>query len=143
MPLYPYQTNTENIAAHAVTQSGHATGSTSAPTTNSTTYVDMNEMSVTLTTVGGDLLVLLDSSVSNDTLGAGVFVALSLDGASEVAPRLLSEPVATYNDMMVTHHVFTGVAAGSHTVKGRWKVTSGIGTLITVQRALTVIELKR
>src|SRR5687768_7766536 len=48
---------TRHIGANAVTQIGSATGTSGTTTTTSTSLVDLTDMSVTLTTAGGDLLV--------------------------------------------------------------------------------------
>jgi hypothetical protein len=134
---------TPKLAAAAVTQNGHADGSSSGPTTTSGLFVDMTDMSVTLTTVGGDLLVWFDGSFSQSTSGQGVFVGLRLDSGSDVAGVRHNFQHTSQDVFIGTHHRFTGVAAGSHTVKARWSVSGGQGTATSTERHLTVLEVKR
>ncbi|HZS01349.1 MAG TPA: hypothetical protein VFE37_21705 [Chloroflexota bacterium] len=63
-----------------VTQIGYAAGATSGPTTTSTTNVDMPDMSVALTTAGGDLLVFFWAMVSVNAAGVQSRYYFSLDG---------------------------------------------------------------
>ena len=134
---------TGDLAANAVTQNGLASGSTSSPTTASTTYVDMPDMAVTLTTTGGDLVAILVSSVINDTAAQLVALALSLDAATEVGRVNRTQSADGDGGPNMTFWRFTGVSAGSHTVKGRWLVSGGTGTLSSTLRQLLVIELKK
>jgi len=39
--------------------------------------------------------------------------------------------------------LYSALAAGAHTFKGRWSVSSGTATAISSQRYLCVLELKR
>lgn len=124
-------------------QDGSAVGSTAGPTTASTSYVDMTEMSVTLTTTGGDLLCWLSTEWSNSSASMLHTLALALDAAAEPTTSERQEFLASNGSpyMASTQHRFTGVAAGSHTVKGRWKVGAGTGTLTGVRRNLIVLEV--
>ena len=143
MPAGGGSVQTSRVAANAITQSGQAVGVTNAPTTTSTSYVDLTDMSVSLTTVGGDLLVNFAGVFSHSSAGGTILVALSLDGAAEVGLVFTSCPANDYNFVMATTWRFTGVAAGSHTVKVRWYVGSGTGTAQQTQRRMNVVELKR
>src|SRR4051794_16909018 len=64
----------------AITQVGYAAGATSGPTTTSTSNVDMPDLSVTLTTAGGDLLVFFYAMVSVNATGIQSRYYFSLDG---------------------------------------------------------------
>lgn len=134
---------TAEIAANAVTQLGFAVGTTANPTTTSGIYVDLPEMTVTLTTAGGDLLVWCNGAFLHNTLSATTTLALSLDGAAEVAIREFSEMVANNIFQMVCMHRFTGVSAASHTVKGRWQTGAGQATARSTERSILVMEVKR
>jgi hypothetical protein len=134
---------TADIAANAVSQAGYAAGATSGPTTTSGSYVDLTDMSVTLTTTGGDLLVWFSSAVTHTTGGQYIFLGLQLDAGGMVADRNIQAPAAGYAAVISTFHRFTGVSAGSHTVKGRWLTQSATATANTTQRGLLVLELKR
>lgn len=132
---------TTDLAPNAVTQSQYINGTSTNPTTTSTTYVDLPEITATLTTVGGDLLVWLSATLFMTT-NQNVGLALSLDGAAEVAIQLNTPNPTTQALACVAK--FSGVAAGSHTVKGRWRVASGTGTATAVgtQRQMLVLEVK-
>lgn len=135
---------TGDVAANAITQNGLAVGVDNNPTTTSTTYADLTNLSVTLTTVGGDLVVWASHSVGVGTLGKATWLAILLDSGTEVAERVLVQKVAAYQENIATHHRFTGVTAGSHTVKARWKVDSGeTATSYSGFRTLLVVELKK
>lgn len=136
------QAVTADLAANAVTQSGAAVGAATGVTTTSTTYVDLTDMSVTLTAFGGDLLVWFSSAVQN-TSGGLVTTALSLDGAAEVGPIVTIPGVASDLNAVTNLRRFAGVSAGSHTVKVRWKVSSGTGSVNGAERSMLVVELKR
>lgn len=137
------QVATADIAANAVTQRGIARGTTSNPTTASTTYVDLTEMSVTLTTTGGDLLVFWGANIHHNTIGALVTFGVSLDGAAEVDEHLFAIPAAAVVYGQTDISYFAAPAAGSHTVKVRWKVSAGTGTAYLTLRRLLVIEVKK
>jgi hypothetical protein len=134
---------TGDMAANAATQSGSAVGSTSGPSTTSTTYVDIPEMSVTLTTTGGDLIAWFSGVFYNSVASNVTYAALSLDGASEVAQRYVAPSGAAEQIPIATIYRFAAPAAGSHTVKARWKVSAGTGNTPGLLRELVVMELKR
>lgn len=132
------------IASGAVTQRQVIQGSTANPTTTSTTAVDMPDMAVSLTTTGGDLLVWGHADVYNNTINYGVNVGISLDGSAVVA---ISSPTVAVGGQTITPvclDIFTGVAAGAHTVKLRWWVGfGGTATASGTNRQLLVLEAKR
>ncbi len=134
---------TGDMAAAAITQNGLAVGATSSPTTTSVTFVDLTDMAVTLTTVGGDLLCWFTGSFSNSGAGFSVFTALSLDAATEVNEIAGTEAIADYVFNLTNVYRFTGVSAANHTVKARWRVDAGTGTASTTRRSLLVLETKR
>jgi hypothetical protein len=124
-------------------QSGHADGVTAGPTATSGIYVAMPDMSVTLTTTGGDLIAVFDGAFSINTSGQSIFIALRLDAGADVADNThnfqhTAQPVA-----VGTNYRWSGVAAGSHTVTARWQVTGTAQiTATSTYRRLTVHEVK-
>lgn len=134
---------TDMLAAGAVTQRGSVGPTASSPTTTSTSYVTLDSMSVTLTTVGGDLLVWLHSDLQSDAAGATVFLAIRLDAAAEATECVLNAPVGNYSCPISIFRRFTSVAAGSHTIDARWKVGSNTGTAGGQRRFMMVQEQKR
>lgn len=134
------QVTTAKLAANAATQSGFATAWSAS--TTSTSYVDASTAGVTLTTVGGVLLVWAVNCVSIGAAGGNAcYLALSLDGAAEVAEVATVPTTAGFQVVNATCWRFTGVTAGSHIVKARWKVTGS--TMTNFSGQLLVEEQKR
>jgi len=128
--------------SHLNKPSQSAVGVTSGPTTASTTYVDLTNMAITLNTYGGDLEVKFDGTFTNNSTSSVENIALSLDGAAEVAERQNSWTSAGFSMPMMTSHRFTDLAPGSHTIKARWKVSGGTtGTAVTTFRELIATEV--
>lgn len=123
-------------------QSGHVDGGTASPTISSGIYVDMTDMSVTLTTTGGDLVAVFDGAFSQATSGQSVFVALKLDAGSDVGDNTHNFQHTAQAVAIGTNMRFAGVAPGSHTVKARWSVSGGLATAVSTYRHLTVQEVK-
>lgn len=130
-------------APYAVTQVKHAYGSTSSPTTTSGALVTLPDMSVTLTTTGGDLTATVVCSMSSNTASAILYLALALDGVATSVQPLLSEPSASFGVVTTAIAHWAGVAAGSHTITGQWATSSGTATALSSARALIVEEAKR
>lgn len=131
------------IAANAVTQNAFATGSGGITTTTSGSYVDLLNMSTTLTTVGGDLVVIMIGAFMHSTVGSAIVLALSLDAAAEVGAFSITHRVAATPQMQIAMYRFTGVAAGSHTVKARWLTNAATATANGQDRYQLMIELKK
>jgi hypothetical protein len=137
---------TTQLAVGAVTQNGFGTAGSTLNTT-SATYVDLDatNAAVTLATTGGDLLAWFCGDVqANTTLNDVISVALSLDGATEVGAVAQSQTGAVgFGKPVALVWRFTGVAAGSHTVKVRWHGQTGGNSYSATNRGLLVAELKR
>lgn len=133
-------------APSAVTQNRFGTAGGTLNTT-SATYVDLDatNAAVTLATTGGDLLCWFAGDVqANTALNESVTVALSLDGAAEVGAVGQSQTGAVgFGQPIALLWRFTGVAAGSHTVKVRWHGQTGGNSYSATNRGLLVVELKR
>jgi len=128
-------------APYAVTQLKSAVGSSSGPTTISTTPVQMPDLTLSITTTGGDLLVLYWAAV-NSSGAFDVFLGPSLDGAAQPAGAIVFGQGTNLNTPSGSWH-FTGVAAGTHTVAIQWNVDGGTGTANTTRRAMHALELRR
>jgi hypothetical protein len=100
-------------------------------TTTSTSYVDIpsSDGQVTLTTTGGDLLVWYSAVVRSDTDNQYSYVAIEIDGGSEVAESRLRTADANVSGTYVGFHRFTSVSSGSHTVSMRWRVAGNTSTM--------------
>lgn len=132
---------TGDLAANAVSQVGRGSPSSSGPTTASGTAALMPQMTVTLTTTGGPVLIWFDCTVSNTTVSATTAFDLYIDGA-QVLRRSGQCKVANMAEIIAATHSHTP-AAGSHTWEIRWFLTAGTSTSTGVERNLMVAELKR
>lgn len=134
---------TLDMAANAITGTSAAYGTTNGPTTTSTTPVDLSEMSISInTTAGSVLLVLFNGMFANNTLANQVATDLVLDGTQQ--KRRTGSAAAANALFSLSHvHVLTGLSAASHTVKIQWFVSGGTGTASGVERSLVVVELKK
>lgn len=136
------------LAANATTQRGTktATGSGVA-TTNSSSFVTMlddtlsTEMSVTLTTTGGDVMAFFSGVVLNNTSGGINAIGFSLDGADTTDLMAFTAPAVNAYGNHACFYLWTGVSAASHTVRVRWRTVSG--TASAYGRALIVMEFKK
>lgn len=128
----------------AIVQSGHAVGTTSSPDVTSGAYADVQEMSVTLASVvaSNTLRVRFDGIFYNRIGANTATVALSLDGAAEVHEREVLLAAGSALTEMVIQHDFTGVSAGSRTVKVRLKTAGGTAVAYLTQRDLWVDEIQ-
>jgi hypothetical protein len=113
-----------------VQQTGQSLVLTSG-TTTSTSYVDIpsSDGQVTLTTTGGDLLVWYAAFVRSDTDNQYSYVAIEIDGGSEVAESRLRTADANVSGTYVGFHRFTSLSAASHTVAMRWRVAGNTSTM--------------
>jgi hypothetical protein len=134
--------DTARLAANAVSQTGAAIGSSGAITTTSTTDVNMTDMAVTLTTVGGDLLCWFEGTFTHSASGV-VILGISLDGASAGGMGRKAVVANSGGVSIGTLARFTGVAAGSHTVRVVWSVVSGTATANNNERYLLIEEKKK
>jgi hypothetical protein len=127
----------------AITQSGRAVATTSGPTTTSSTPVDMPEMTVTLTTTGGDLLWWFNGTFTNTVANATlqltpVSSAGTVSGGGDIYAQVAGNLCSGVGIGMVT-----SLAAGSVTFKIQWSTNTGTLTSNGVRRWLTVLEVKR
>lgn len=124
-------------------------GTTSAPSTTSTTYVVIPEMTVTLTTKGNRVLlaftmsfVYSNPSVTGNFLNFAVFKDGSQISSDYACSKADSSGVVVFQDMIAITLIDAPTAA-SHTYDIRWKTSSatyGIQANTTARR-LQVIEL--
>lgn len=125
--------------------------SIAALSTTSTTWTDMTNMLVTLTTSGGNILISFTTQETNTDVAITAF-RFVIDG-TEVNSAIYGNAINQEDASSVMHQkniaatwLATGVTAGSHTVKVQWKVTSGTAYAPEAgeesARTLTVIEIK-
>jgi uncharacterized membrane protein len=95
---------------------------TANTTTASTTFVDL--LTVTLTTTAGSaLLINFGSSSSNTTASRTNAFRVTVDGVAKRGAAARITTVSEAAGAVIVQKV-TGLAAGSHTVKVQWRVTS-------------------
>lgn len=122
---------------------GFATDTSAEQSTASATYVDITGATVTLTSKGGELLVTFSAPIGNTTAAGVTVVALQLDSNAEVeVGRVIPHYAGSllYEQFCATYR-FTGVAAGSHTIKARFKAVSGTAYSYA-PRNLLVVEVR-
>jgi hypothetical protein len=130
-----------DIAANAASQVAVATNITTNPTTTSGTLADIPDMTVTLTTTGGPVVVLFWGQFQRTVLDGGVFLALLVDGIDQgLYPQMLANVVSSAESLVFCWPMTP--SAASHTIKVQWART-GTGTATVGYRSLTVIEHKR
>lgn len=108
----------------------------------SATFVDMASMSASITTTGGNLLAIAVGSFTHSAATTNVQVGLQADAFTTVAgPAVHSSPTVGASVLWANTHLFTGIAAGAHTVKSRW-LTSGGTVTAYGGRTLLVLEVR-
>ncbi len=119
-----------------------AVGSSTDFTTTSTSYVDITGMSVSITTVGGNLLVVVMGHLYTTNISYDAPLAINIDGTDYDAAGSYVLNTTSYAVHVCAFRRFV-VSAGAHTVKLRLR-TSGGGTTTGfvggVRRRLTVVE---
>jgi len=103
-------------------------------TTTSTTFVDVTHATITFDLpADSEVLVLYITRAGNNTAGENVYVCVNIDGTDVVdspdgdfAVHTSSTANAVSTIVAFAHKTLT---AGTHTVKGRAKVSAGTGNL--------------
>lgn len=137
--------DTVDLAANAVTQSARAVGSTSGPTIAVNTYANIPEMTCTLTTVGGNVEINFQGSVSNSAANSTTIFGVSQGGAAPPAASeiMFGEPTNNLVFPVAITYLITGLAAGTYTWTIQWKTDSGTATMNTTRRMMSAKEFKR
>ncbi len=100
-------------------------------TTTSTSFVDITDLTTSLTTKGGDVMVSFKGDVRMSTL-AKLYFEIDLDGTPQVgddgigAGRPEASPLGSFISFV---WLLTGVSAAAHTIKLQWKVEAQTATL--------------
>jgi hypothetical protein len=103
-------------------------------TTNSTSFVDIDStnLSLTINTAGGDVLIIFTGTFSHNTAGGRVFLDVSVDGTDMFGDDgLVTHGCETANRQYAVTLVAwkLSLSAGSHTFRLRWRTNTGILTL--------------
>lgn len=128
---------------------GTVTGSTANPTSSNASFVVIPEMTVSLTTAGGSVLVLFDCTFNIQTVDSFSY-AIFLDGVvvagatrQVTSSFSLSLGLLTLDDQQPAsvHALLLAPAAGAHTIDVRWARLAGTARAFGTQRKLSAIEL--
>lgn len=135
---------TGNIAPNAITQRFTVGGSTSSPTRSAATYAVIPEMTLDITTIGGDVEINFGGTFAGSTLG-NYSVAVHKDGT--IIPATLRSVTSTNNGYFQTlslSYIDPAPSAAAHTYDVRW-ISDGtnVVTAVTTQRSLSVKEFKK
>ena len=123
-------------------QVSHVDGATSGPTTTSTSYVDLTDITVTITTGANPVLILFSGDFASTSAGGNIYVIIEIDGVDQAdSERTISIDNVNYQYSVATTWLTTATA-GSHTFKIQWKVSGGTGTATGTSRAMEVLEFK-
>ncbi len=91
----------------------------SAAITAGTGYQDMEGMSITITTTGGNVLLMLSANIRLATDNGGGYIRFVYDSTA-VGENHISYYYA--DQALISHHyLITNLAAGEHTFKVQWK----------------------
>ena len=102
-------------------------GSDYQTTITSFTNVDGTNLSLTITTQGGDVMVHFHGVVGNGT--GTVFLDFTIDGVRHGGDDGIIRSVGNGVQGISFTRLITGLAAGSHTFTLQWKVNASTGTL--------------
>jgi hypothetical protein len=130
----------------AVFQSDVAVGTTNI-STNTGDWADMTDMSVTMTTTGGNVLVMFTATFEARDEDSILGLRLDLDGSPYCTQQhwlhhKFIGSSAGQDCCLTLQYLFTSVSAGSHTVKVQWKDVTDISYQdgSDFPRVLTVME---
>lgn len=133
------------VPANLITQAVLASGSTSGPTIANASYADIPEMSITLTTAASGLvIVMMWGAFFNNTLGNTSGLCFQLDGSGTSFPCNMNLTQNSVTNCCIIG-MFSGLSAGSHTIKGRWNSGNAAHTLtaFSTQRHMVGVELRK
>ncbi|MEO1287533.1 MAG: hypothetical protein AAFV93_07180 [Chloroflexota bacterium] len=101
--------------------------STSSYSTSSTGYivVDSTNLSHTLVTEGGNVLILCSGYATNNTAGSNNHFGVSVDGVDNIHLSVFTQDVANRLYPVSFHLLATGLAAGTHTFELKYSTSGG------------------
>lgn len=100
--------------------------------TTSTSFVDLTDASITLTTTARPVLIGLTGSCQNSIQGQNVMFDLDIDGTRQGGTNGLANLQADAANAQMTiglTYLTASLSAGSHTFKIQWRISSGTGTI--------------
>jgi hypothetical protein len=115
-------------------------GTTADPTTSSGSFVVIPEMTMSLATNGGDVLVHFSSSFKIQAADAFDFT-IYVDGAEVGGKKHIESATLIAAVVGATQILVTGLSIASHTIEARWRQTAGNARAVGAMRSLTAIEV--
>lgn len=101
-------------------------------TTTSTSFVDVDgagsQLSMTITTGGGDVLVLFSGGIQVAAGGVAIYLTVGVDGVDTPGDDGITSTFGGSSPQNLSFaYIIEGLAAGAHTFVLRWK-TGGVAT---------------
>ena len=97
--------------------------------TTSSSYADITNGNVSLTTTKGGLIAVWHLAGYNSSISTNNYFALQLDSASEVGQVRYTQPIANQDQTMAGVYVWTSVSNATHRVDVRFNTSGGTFTL--------------
>lgn len=134
---------TDDISPHAASASYMVNITVSNPTTTATTPADIPTMVINLTLAGvADIVVWLSGAIQY-TASAIPYLFVLLDTATRSA-GMTGQPYAASALGTITEcWVFKDVAAGAHTIKAQWQISTGTLNIYGQTCHMVALELRR
>ncbi len=127
----------------SVGQSSQAGVTSGATITNtSASYADMSGMTISMTTTGGNVLLMF-STTFNGTWDDFTECRFDVDGSPLHAVSWVGAGAASRHEDFAMQWLVTSLSAASHTFKVQWKDAQGTATQVTgsYPRVFTAVEL--
>lgn len=118
------------------------TGTSGSVTTSSTSWVDLPDMTMTVTPKTSIIVICFTGRFSNNTGGEEVRVRLNIDGSAVDATQRRDVSVSGGDDFGLCVQWMGPLTPNvAHTIKMQWRVSGGTGRAIQDDRILSVMEL--
>jgi hypothetical protein len=120
-----------------------AVGTTSGPTTTSTTFVDLAEMTITMTPAAASnrIRIVFNGAFLSSANNGEVGIQIVVDGVAETnTVRNQQCGGANPRTLSLAVEKWTTLSAASHTIKIQWKTNTGTATAVGVERVQIVDE---
>jgi hypothetical protein len=123
-------------------QSAQAVGITSGPTTTSTSYVPVTDMSATIKTTGNPIEISTAITCINGSINQDIYTQIYVDGNPIAVETIVGNTPSTINQNFTANDTaIVPVTAGWHKIDVFTRVSSGTVTLMGVRRVLKVREI--
>jgi hypothetical protein len=121
-------------------------GTSYSTTSSAFVDIDATNLSISLTTYGGPVLVTFTGNVYAGTTGQRILVDFTVDGtryanSSYGLVQIYNPGTSTTNTQPVTFAVLlTGLSAGSHTFKMQWAIAGGSTAYLITNTAFCPVQ---